>query len=155
MGASVVRYANDAVLVVSRIDFSTGREVVTAFNNGDTPAKVTFPVATPDASWQLVFGSGAATGSGKSLSLTIPAVLGARGRAGIRDPGFGSAGSAQAQGVVRPTHLVRPARGDRTRRAGERDVRPPRKGVARGSAWRSTTQLPTGHSSIPVKSQKA
>jgi len=73
-GSSVVRYAKDAVLVVSRIDFATGHEVVTAFNNGDTAAKVTVPVATPNATWQVAFGTGAATASNASLTLTIPPV---------------------------------------------------------------------------------
>ena len=51
IGASVVRRAKDAVLVVSRIDPATGREVVVAFNNGTTTATVTVPTATPGASW--------------------------------------------------------------------------------------------------------
>jgi glycosidase len=70
-GASVVRRAQDAVLVVSRIDAATGREVVAAFNNGNTAATVTVPTATPGASWKVVFGTGAAKGG---LTLTIPAV---------------------------------------------------------------------------------
>ena len=74
IGASVVRHASDAVLVVSRIDFATGHEVVTAFNNGATAAKVTVPVATPGSTWQIAFGSGTADEAGTSLSLTIPAV---------------------------------------------------------------------------------
>jgi hypothetical protein len=48
--------------------------VVTAFNNGDTAAHVTVPVATPGTTWQIAFGSGGATESGTSLSLTIPPV---------------------------------------------------------------------------------
>ncbi len=44
-GASVVRYAKQAVLVVSRIDLATRTEVVVGFNNGDTPATVTVPIA--------------------------------------------------------------------------------------------------------------
>jgi glycosidase len=73
-GASVVRAAKDAVLVVSRIDFATGQEVVTAFNNGPTGAKVTVPVATPGTTWKIVFGGGAASGGRGSLALTVPAV---------------------------------------------------------------------------------
>ena len=73
-GASIVRRATDAVLVVSRIDFATGHEVVTAFNNGTAPAHVTVPVATPNTDWQLAFGSGTAGEQGTNLSLTIPAV---------------------------------------------------------------------------------
>jgi hypothetical protein len=59
---------------VSRIDFATGREVVTAFNNGDTPAHVTVTTATPGA-WSVAFGTGSAQGgAGTSLALTVPAV---------------------------------------------------------------------------------
>ena len=39
-GASVVRYAKDAVLVVSRIDLAAGKEEVVGFNNGPTRALV-------------------------------------------------------------------------------------------------------------------
>jgi alpha-amylase len=73
-GASVVRHAQDAVLVVSRIDLARDQEVVTAFNNGDGTAKVTVPVATPNSSWQVAFGGGTATASGASLTLTVPPV---------------------------------------------------------------------------------
>ena len=68
IGASVVRRAKDAVLVVSRIDPATGREVVVAFNNGTTTATVTVPTATPGASWRVVFGTGTVKGA---LTLTI------------------------------------------------------------------------------------
>jgi glycosidase len=70
-GASVVRYAQDAVLVVSRIDAATGREVVVGFNNGDTAAKVTVATATPGANWSIAYGTGTASGN---LTLTIPPV---------------------------------------------------------------------------------
>jgi alpha-amylase len=70
-GASVVRMAQNAVLVVSRIDAATGREVVVAFNNGTTRASVTVPTATTSATWSVVFGNGTANGN---LSVTIPPV---------------------------------------------------------------------------------
>jgi hypothetical protein len=70
-GASVVRRAQDAVLVVSRIDLATGREVVVAFNNGNAAATLTVPTATPGASWKVVYGTGTAKGG---LTLTIPPV---------------------------------------------------------------------------------
>jgi hypothetical protein len=70
-GASVVRYAKNGVLVVSRIDLATGKEVVVGFNNGTTAAHVTVATATPGASWSIAFGSGTASGS---LALTIPPV---------------------------------------------------------------------------------
>jgi glycosidase len=70
-GASVVRRAQDAVLVVSRIDAATRHEVVVGFNNGPTAATVTVPTATPGATWNVVFGTGTAKGG---LTLTIPPV---------------------------------------------------------------------------------
>ena len=70
-GASVVRLASGAVLVVSRLDLATGHEVVTAFNNGSTAATVTVPTSTPGATWSIVFGSGSASAN---LTLTIPPV---------------------------------------------------------------------------------
>jgi glycosidase len=44
-GATVVRYAKDAVLVVSRIDLTTRREAIVGFNNGNEAASVTVPTA--------------------------------------------------------------------------------------------------------------
>jgi glycosidase len=70
-GASVVRAATGAVLVASRIDAKTGREVVVAFNNGTTSATVKVQTATPAATWTVAYGAGSATGS---LTLTIPPV---------------------------------------------------------------------------------
>ena len=70
-GASVVRVAKDAVLVVSRIDLTTGREIVTAFNNGASPATVTVQTSTPGATWSVGFGTGSAAGD---LTLTLPPV---------------------------------------------------------------------------------
>jgi glycosidase len=70
-GASVVRRAQDAVLVVSRIDQATGHEIVVAFNNGASAATVTVPTATPGATWRVVYGTGTAKGA---LTLTIPPV---------------------------------------------------------------------------------
>jgi glycosidase len=73
-GASLVRQAKDAVLVVSRIDFARKQEVVVAFNNGDAAAHVTVATATPGVSWSVPFGSGSASASGSNLSLTVPPV---------------------------------------------------------------------------------
>ncbi len=74
-GSSVVRYAQGPVLVVSRIDQTTGTEVVAGFNNGDTTAKVTVTTATPADSWKLVFGEGnAVAGASSTLTLSIPPV---------------------------------------------------------------------------------
>jgi glycosidase len=70
-GASVVRHAKNGVLVVSRIDLASRREVVVGFNNGPAAARVTVATATPGAAWSVVFGSGTAAGG---LTLTIPPV---------------------------------------------------------------------------------
>jgi glycosidase len=70
-GASVVRTASGAVLVVSRIDAKTGRELVVAFNNGATTATVKVQTATPNATWSVAYGTGTAAGS---LTLSIPPV---------------------------------------------------------------------------------
>jgi hypothetical protein len=66
-----VRVAQDAVLVVSRIDEATRREVIVGFNNSGTAATVTVPTATPGTSWHIVFGTGTAK---RGLTLTIPPV---------------------------------------------------------------------------------
>jgi hypothetical protein len=74
-GSSVVRYAQDAVLVVSRVDLAEGGEVVAAFNNGDRARTVTVQTGTPAATWSVPFGGGSATpGAAGKLTLTIPAV---------------------------------------------------------------------------------
>jgi glycosidase len=74
-GASFVRAAKEAVLVVSRIDEASGTELVEAFNNGDATARITVQTATPGAHWRVVFGSGSATpGAGSSLTLSVPPV---------------------------------------------------------------------------------
>ncbi len=73
-GASIIRHASGAVLVVSRIDFATGHEVLTAFNSGTTSATVKVAVATPSSSWQLAYGGGSVAASGATVSLAIPAV---------------------------------------------------------------------------------
>jgi hypothetical protein len=45
--------------------------VVTAFNNGTTPATVSVPTSSPNATWSIVFGTGSASAN---LKLTIPPV---------------------------------------------------------------------------------
>jgi glycosidase len=69
-GASVVRYARGAVLVVSRIDPATGHEIVTAFNGGDSAAAVQVTPAAPGP-WQVAYGTGSTSGS---LTLHLPPV---------------------------------------------------------------------------------
>jgi glycosidase len=88
-GASVVRHAKDAVLVVSRIDLASGREVVVGLNNGAAPAHVTVATATPGATWTIAFGAGTASGG---LTLDIPPVS-----AVVAVPSAGLPGGAPAK----------------------------------------------------------
>ena len=75
-GASVVRRSSGPVLVVSRIDLTAGHEVVTAFNNGDTPATVTVQTSSSNSPWTVDFGSGTASAApgSSALTLTLPPV---------------------------------------------------------------------------------
>lgn len=69
----VVRLATEPVLVVSRIDPATRRELLVAFNAGATAAKVTVTTSTPAASWTRLLGSMVAPVSGTDgqLALTL------------------------------------------------------------------------------------
>jgi glycosidase len=74
-GWTIVRYAKGGVLVVSRIDPTTKRELVEAFNNRATPAGATVQTATA-GTWTTLLGpdgSNSSTASGK-LSLSVPPV---------------------------------------------------------------------------------
>lgn len=75
-GGSTVRLASQGILVVSRFDPATGRELVTAFNAGETPARVTVRTATPSTRWvELLAGSAPlSSGATGALSLTLPAL---------------------------------------------------------------------------------
>jgi glycosidase len=66
-GASYVRYAKDAVLVVQRVDPSDGSSVLVAFNNGTGKAHVTGIATSTPAAWSPAFGSG--TFAGGTLDL--------------------------------------------------------------------------------------
>ena len=148
-GASIVRYAKDAVLVVSRIDLATGREIVTAFNNGAAPAKVTVPVATPNSTWQIVFGSGTATTAGTSISLTIPAVSALVAAPAAAIP-KAAPPAPQLKESADPLTSYDLLAATVPGRAGERHLRVAAQGSAPGSVSRSTTRLRTAPSSIPV-----
>jgi glycosidase len=75
-GWTVPRYAKGGVLVVSRIDPSTRREYVEAFNNGTTAAKVTVRTSTA-GTWTTLLPGGIASsrsGSSGTLQVAVPAV---------------------------------------------------------------------------------
>jgi glycosidase len=72
-GWTIVRYAKGGVLVVSRIDPATRRELVAAFNNGGSPASVIVQTSTA-SSWGTLLGPNALRSSDQSgtLALTVP-----------------------------------------------------------------------------------
>jgi glycosidase len=69
-GASYVRVAKDAVLVVERVDLATGRVSLVAFNNGNTTARVRDNTTQLPGGWNVVYGAGISTGS----TIEIPPV---------------------------------------------------------------------------------
>jgi glycosidase len=75
-GASIVRYAHQGLLAVSRIDASAHREYLVLTNSGTSATPLTVSTATPSSSWTAVFGSSGALSSDSSgkLQVTIPAV---------------------------------------------------------------------------------
>jgi len=56
-GWSIVRYAKGQLLVVSRIDVASRREVVIVFNNGGSAASARFTTSTPSSTWSQELGS--------------------------------------------------------------------------------------------------
>jgi hypothetical protein len=75
-GATIVRHAKETVLVVSRINADKRRELVVAFNAGDTAARVTVPTATRGG-WDAIFGASA--GIPPQASQRIPLEIPPRG----------------------------------------------------------------------------
>ena len=75
-GASIVRYAHQNVLAVSRIDAHARREYLVLINSGTSAATLTIPTATPSSAWNVLFGSVGALSSDSSgkLHVTVPAV---------------------------------------------------------------------------------
>jgi glycosidase len=73
VGSTIVRRAQGAALVVTRIDAK--REYVAAFNSGESPVQVTFETATPSSSWTALLG-GSSSFSSRSgqLTLRLPAL---------------------------------------------------------------------------------
>ena len=73
-GAQIIRYAREGLLVTSRVDTTTRREYVAAFNAAPSTARVTVPTSTPGARWAPLLGTTAAAssdGAGR-LSVSVP-----------------------------------------------------------------------------------
>lgn len=75
-GASIVRYAHQSVLAVSRIDAAAKREYLVLANSGTSPATIEIQTATPDSRWSVLFGNTPAPASGPhaKVTVTIPPV---------------------------------------------------------------------------------
>jgi glycosidase len=56
-GWSIVRFAKSSLLVVSRIDPATRRELVAVFNTGNASASARFATSTPSTTWSQLLGT--------------------------------------------------------------------------------------------------
>ncbi len=73
-GAMITRYGADSVFAASRIDSSTRREYLVAFNTGDDAASVSIPTSTPSSAWTPVLGGGGAQSDASgAVAVSIPA----------------------------------------------------------------------------------
>jgi hypothetical protein len=75
-GASIVRYAHQSLLAVSRIDASARHEYLVLTNSATSAATLSVPTATPSSTWDVLFGSSGALSSESNgtLRVTVPAV---------------------------------------------------------------------------------
>jgi hypothetical protein len=107
-GSTVVRYAQEGVLVVSRFDREDTREYLVAFNAGEQDANVTVTTATPSSRWHQENGSDATLaetdGAGR-ISIRIPALGAVLARAESQLPRRGAARATLRFGADRFTNL--------------------------------------------------
>jgi alpha-amylase len=75
IGWTVVRYAKNGLLALSRIDPATKREDLVFFNNGSSARIVNARTATPSSSWTPLLGGAPATSDGSgNVEVSVPAV---------------------------------------------------------------------------------
>ena len=158
-GWSIVRYAKGAVVVVSRIDPVSKRELVAVFNNGAAPASARF--TTVDAVGDVV----AAPRLARSLRAAAERRRGRADRARLGDDGCAPrgadgdpeprAGEAEARREGRSALEPLGRVGDR-RRHGARERRVPRQAGdrARGGGWTSIRRRRTAASSSRRSSRR-
>ena len=76
-GATIIRYAHQTVLAMSRVDAAAQREYVVLTNRDTSDHTITIQTATPSSTWDVLYGnpqgSLQSTAGGK-LTVTIPAV---------------------------------------------------------------------------------
>lgn len=75
-GATVVRRATRDVLVVSRIDTSSRREYVAAFNASTRSVRVTVPTSTPSSPWSALLGAATPTSDARGSTTVDVGALG-------------------------------------------------------------------------------
>jgi len=92
-GASFVRYAQQGVLAVSRIDREARREYLAVFNAGEEATSVTLQTATPSSTWAPLFGttSAATTAANGRVTLQLAPLSTVLYRAGSELPRRGVA----------------------------------------------------------------
>ena len=69
-----VRYAKDALLVISKKDEKENREYLVAFNNSTKATKITINTATTSGGWQTLLGVSKPTLRNEKVTLTVPAL---------------------------------------------------------------------------------
>ena len=69
-----VRYAKDALLVISKKDEKENREYLVAFNNSSKATKITIRTATASGGWKTLLGKPEPTLRNEKVTLTVPAL---------------------------------------------------------------------------------
>jgi hypothetical protein len=107
-GSTVVRHAQEGVLILSRFDREDRREYLVAFNAGEQDASVTVTTATPSTRWLQHFGSDvklAESDAAGRISVGIPALGAVVARADGQLPRRGAARATLRFGADRFTNL--------------------------------------------------
>lgn len=69
-----VRYAKDALLVISKKDSAENREFLVAFNNSTKPVKATISTATSTGGWKTLLGKVSLSNKKEVVTITVPAL---------------------------------------------------------------------------------
>jgi hypothetical protein len=69
-----IRYAKDALLVVSKKEPTENREFLVAFNNSNKPVKASITTATSTGGWKTLLGKTVLTNKNEIVTITVPAL---------------------------------------------------------------------------------
>jgi len=69
-----VRYAKDALLVISKKDSAENREFLVAFNNSTKPVRATISTATSTGGWKNLLGKVSMSNKREVVTITVPAL---------------------------------------------------------------------------------